>query len=223
MIEKKQITVRIAPEVSEVTGQSSTGLPIITKRTALTTLRVDDGQMIALGGLIQDQKSEMTNKWPVLGSLPIVGPAFFQHKVSRVQSKEVIILITPHILQDTPFERMQKVAISLDGNGKKADVPPPLDPAQRYYYDISKLIDGNKKFPDFIKEPRRGEAQEVAVSFTVFSDGMITGATVAKSSGNSFLDENAVRSIEDLSPLPPFPVELNKTNITFTTTIRYES
>jgi TonB family protein len=221
--EKKQITVRIAPEVSEVTGQSSTGLPIITKRTALTTLRVDDGQMIAIGGLIQDQKSETTNKWPVLGSLPLVGPAFFQHKVSRVQSKEVIILITPHILQDTPFERMQKVSVSLDGSGKKADIAPRLDPAERYYYDISRLIESNKKFPDFIKEPRRGETQEVTVSFTVFSDGMITGATVVKSSGNSFLDENAVKSIEDLSPLPPFPVELTKTNITFTTTIRYES
>jgi len=221
--EKKQITVRIAPEVSEVTGQGSTGLPIVTKRTALTTLRVDDGQTIAIGGLIQEQKSEVTNKWPVLGSIPIIGPALFQHKVSSVESKEVIILITPHILRDNPLERMQKVSGSLDGDKKMAGIAPPQDPAQKYYYDISKLIESNKRYPDFIKEPRRGETKDVAVSFTVFSDGMITGATVVKSSGNSFLDENAVRSIEDLSPLPPFPVELKQTNVTFTTTIRYES
>jgi TonB family protein len=222
--EKKQITVRIAPEVSEVTGRlSATGLPVITKRTALTTLRVDDGQTIAIGGLIQEQKSESTNKWPVLGSLPLVGPALFQHKVSSVESKEVIILITPHILQDTIFQKLQKVSISLDGDKKQVDLLPPQGPEERYYYDIGRLIESNKRFPDFIKEPRRGETKEVTVEFTVFSDGMITGAAVSKSSGNSFLDENAVKSIEDLSPLPPFPAELKKTNVTFTATIRYES
>jgi TonB family protein len=221
--EKKQITVRIAPEVSEVTGQGATGLPIVTKRTALTTLRVDDGQTIAIGGLIQEQKNEVMNKWPVLGSLPLVGPALFQHKVSSTQSKEVIILITPHILQDNVWGRMRKVSGSLDGDAPATDAAPPQDPAQKYYNDISARIDSNKRFPDFIKEPRRGETKDVAVAFTVFSDGMITGATVVKSSGNSFLDENAVQSIENLSPLPPFPVELKQTNVTFTTTIRYES
>jgi TonB family protein len=222
--DKRQITVRIAPEVSEVTGRfSTTGLPVISKRTALTTLRVDDGQTIAIGGLIQEQKSETTNKWPVLGSLPLVGPALFQHKVSNVSNKEVIILITPHILQDTLFDRLQKVSNTLDGDRKKADSSQPFDPAQKYYNDISKLIESDKKFPDFIKEPRRGETQEVVVEFTVFSDGMITQVGVVRSSGNSFLDENAVKSIEAISPLPPFPSELKKTNVTFTTTIRYES
>ncbi len=220
--EKKQITVKIAPEVSEVTATSAQGLPVITKRTALTTLRVDDGQTIAIGGLIQEQKSQSTNKWPVLGSIPLVGPALFQHKVTSVSSKEVIILITPHILQDSIFDRLQKVSVSLDGDRKKADAPP-QDPVQKYYYEISKLIESNKKFPDFVRDPRRGESKEAIVEFTVFPDGMITGAAVVQSSGNSFLDENAVKSIEDLSPLPPFPVELRQTNVTFTTAIRYES
>ncbi|HQQ05751.1 MAG TPA: TonB family protein [Candidatus Omnitrophota bacterium] len=221
--EKEQITVRIAPEVSEVTGQGSTGLPIVTKRTALTTLRVDAGQTIAIGGLIQDQKRESTNKWPVLGGIPLIGPALFQHKVSVVESKEVIILITPHILQDTAFDRLQKIAVSLDGDKQKPDAPPPQDPVQRYYYEIGRLVESNKKFPDFIRAPRPGESKEVVVEFTVFADGMITGATVVTGSGNSFLDENAIHSIENLSPLPPFPAELNKTNVTFTASIRYES
>ncbi|MCU0650656.1 MAG: TonB family protein [Candidatus Omnitrophica bacterium] len=222
--EKQQITVRIAPEVSEVVGrQSASGLPVITKRTALTTLRVDNGQTIAIGGLIQEQKNESTSKWPVLGGIPLVGPAFFQHKVSNVESKEVIILITPHILQDDVFDRLSKVSVSLDGDKKPVDMLPPHDPEQRYYYDIGKLIDSNKQFPDFIKEPRKGETKEVVVEFTVFSDGTIAAAEVVRSSGNSFLDENAVESIEGLSPLPPFPAELKKTNITFTSTIRFES
>lgn len=221
--EKKQITVRIAPEVSEVTGQGATGLPIITKRTALTTLRVDAGQTIAIGGLIQEQKSESTNRWPVLGHLPLIGPALFQHKVTNIQSKEVIILITPGILQDSAFDRLQKMAVNLDRDPKKNDAPPPQDPVQKYYYDIGRLIESHKKFPDFITGTRRGESKEVVVEFTVFADGMISGVTVVAGSGNSFLDENAVRSIEDLSPLPPFPVELKQTSVTFTAAIRYES
>lgn len=221
--DKKQITVKIAPEVSEVTAQSAEGLPVIAKRTALTTLRVDDGQTIAIGGLIQEQKSESTNKWPILGHIPLIGPALFQHKVTSVQNKEVIILITPRILQDSAFDRLQKMAVSLDGDPKKNDAPPPQDPVQKYYYDIGRLIESHKKFPDFITGTRRGESKEVVVEFTVFADGMISGVTVVTSSGNSFLDENAVRSIEDLSPLPPFPVELKQTSVTFTAAIRYES
>ena len=221
--EKKQITVKIAPEVSEVTGQGATGLPVITKRSALTTLRVDDGQTIAIGGLIQEQKSESTDKWPVLGNLPFVGKALFQHKVSSVSTKEVIILITPYILQDNLIARIEKAAIALDGDKKKIDIEPPADPAKRYYYDINKLIESNKKFPDFIDEPLRGESREVVVELTVFSDSMITGAEVVKSSGNSLLDENALHSIEDMSPLPPFPAELKKPSVTFTAAIRYES
>jgi len=52
---------------------------------------------------------------------------------------------------------------------------------------------------------------------------MITGATVVSSSGNSFLDEDAIKYIEGLSPLPPFPSGLKQTSVTFTATIRYES
>ncbi|HOU35921.1 MAG TPA: TonB family protein [Candidatus Omnitrophota bacterium] len=221
--DKKQITVKIAPEVSEVTAQSAEGLPVITKRTALTTLRVDDGQTIAIGGLIQEQKSESTNKWPILGHIPLIGPALFQHKVTSVQNKEVIILITPRILQDSAFDRLQKMAVSLDRDPKKTDALPPQDPVQKYYYDIGRLIESHKKFPEFITGTRRGESKEVVVEFTVFSDGMISGVTVVAGSGNSFLDENAVRSIEDLSPLPPFPAELKQTSVTFTAAIRYES
>jgi len=220
---KKQITVRIAPEVSEVTGQGATGLPIITKRTASTTLRVDDGQTIAIGGLIQDQKSESTNKWPLLGSIPLIGSALFQHKVTSVQSKEVIILITPRILQDSTFDRIQKASVAIGGDNTKQDIPVPQDPVQKYFYDIGKLIESNKKFPDFITGTHPGESKEVVVEFTVFPDGMITGATVVSSSGNSFLDEDAIKYIEGLSPLPPFPSGLKQTSVTFTATIRYES
>lgn len=221
--EKDQITVKIAPEVSEVTGKGTTGLPVITKRTALTTLRVDDGQTIAIGGLIHEQKQESTSKWPLLGNIPGIGRALFQSKVTDVATKEVIILITPHVLSDSTFDRLRKTAVALNGEKEKKDFLPPDSPIDAYYYDISKRIESTKQFPDFIKEPLKGESREVVLEFSVFSDGMINGVTVIKSSGNSFLDENAVNSIEDLSPLPPFPAELKKNSVTFTSTIRYES
>lgn len=92
-----EITVTIEPEVSDVSAIGKEGYPIISKRTAQTTVRVKDGKTIIIGGLIQQKEGKRISKIPVIGSIPILG-AFFRKNSSYNTETEVVIFITPHII-----------------------------------------------------------------------------------------------------------------------------
>ncbi|MBW8034901.1 MAG: type II secretion system protein GspD [Planctomycetes bacterium] len=102
------ITVDVMTEVSDVasrqntaTGQSgaSGDLPVIRRRKANTRVRVKEGDAIVIGGLIEVQETTDRKKVPFLGSLPIVG-GLFTSKEDRTSKKEVMIFITPRIMQE---------------------------------------------------------------------------------------------------------------------------
>lgn len=93
----KEITCDIKPVIGDVTGTGPNNLPIITKREASTTVRVRDGQVIALGGLLQHTETEIRRKIPILGDLPLLGQ-LFRSKSKSLQDREVTIFIVPHIL-----------------------------------------------------------------------------------------------------------------------------
>jgi Flp pilus assembly secretin CpaC len=60
---------------------------------------VKDGKTIVIGGLFKDDISQAHSQVPLLGDLPLVGPVFRQIK-DTVTRKELIILITPHLVDD---------------------------------------------------------------------------------------------------------------------------
>ncbi len=91
------VAARIEPEVRDVTGKGPNGLPEITFRRASTNLRVKDGQSIVIGGLINEFTTRTTSKVPLLGDLPLLGN-LFRRSASRQSKTEVVIIITPHIL-----------------------------------------------------------------------------------------------------------------------------
>lgn len=94
-----EITVHLEPEVSDATGLTQSGYPVNTVRKASCTVRVRDGQTIAIGGLKQQSEQRSRTKVPILGDLPLVGAAFRQSKRSVLDS-DVVILVTPHIVHD---------------------------------------------------------------------------------------------------------------------------
>lgn len=97
--DKGEITVEIHPEVSDVVGTGATGLPVVSKRTVTTTVRVKDGETIVIGGLLQKNESTVRRKIPLLGDIPILG-YLFSRTDKTVNEVETVIFITPHILSD---------------------------------------------------------------------------------------------------------------------------
>jgi type II secretory pathway component GspD/PulD (secretin) len=94
------VTCTIKPEVGDVTGVTGSNLPIITKRTAESTVRIADGEVIAIGGLLQDVRRETKRKIPLLGDLPLIGP-LFRNTTTDNDTREVVIFIVPHILDQS--------------------------------------------------------------------------------------------------------------------------
>jgi type II secretory pathway component GspD/PulD (secretin) len=93
-----EITTRIAPEVSNITELDlQTGLPVLSTRRADTTVRVKDGETIAIGGLTLSQEQRADGKIPVLGDIPLVGN-LFRSKSRNIVQTELVIFITPRIL-----------------------------------------------------------------------------------------------------------------------------
>lgn len=98
------ITLNLHPEVSTVTFQPSIGgsvLPDLSTREVTTTLRVKDGDTIAIGGLISDQDVVNIQKLPILGDIPFLG-ALFRDRQDNHQHRELMIFIKVSIQKDKP-------------------------------------------------------------------------------------------------------------------------
>ncbi|MRR09358.1 hypothetical protein EG831_04620 [bacterium] len=91
-----EITTEIKPTVSNLSGTSA-DLPIISRRTANTTIRLKDGETIVIGGLIQKSDTRSKTTIPFLGDIPFLGALFSSTKTESDES-ELVIYITPHII-----------------------------------------------------------------------------------------------------------------------------
>ncbi|MBV9467788.1 MAG: hypothetical protein JOZ57_00925, partial [Abitibacteriaceae bacterium] len=60
-----------------------------------------NGQTIVIGGLKQQETSNVRTRVPVLGSIPVLGPLLFQTKNITTTQTELVLFITPRILSDT--------------------------------------------------------------------------------------------------------------------------
>ena len=95
------VLLDVSQEVSDVsptkTGVSNS--PTISTRRIATTVSVQDGQVIALGGLFRNSKSYGKNGIPYLSRIPVVGSLLFGNTDNSEKRTELIILIKPHVLR----------------------------------------------------------------------------------------------------------------------------
>jgi type IV pilus assembly protein PilQ len=90
------IKLTVEPEVSQSTRDASfngAAIPIIESRKANTTVSLKDGFTMGIGGLMQSNARNGSNKVPVLGSLPVLG-RLFRSDARNSESTNLIIFIT---------------------------------------------------------------------------------------------------------------------------------
>ena len=92
------VKLLLAQEVSDLGPQTSAGF-ITTKRSIDSTILVDDGQIVVLGGLIKDSVTNTIDQVPVLGKIPLFGNLFKYEKRSRSKTN-LMVFIRPVILRD---------------------------------------------------------------------------------------------------------------------------
>ena len=96
------VTLLIDQEVSAPIAASSGGIqsPSFSQRTVKTQVTVEDGDMVAIGGIISESKTESSSGIPILYKIPLVG-AIFGSKSTTSNRTEMVIFLTPHVIYDT--------------------------------------------------------------------------------------------------------------------------
>jgi general secretion pathway protein D len=93
------VKLTLSQEVSSLGANSTAGF-ITNKRSIDSTILVDDGQIVVLGGLIQDEVRVNVDQVPVLGNIPLLGNLFKYEKRTR-DKVNLMVFIRPVILRDT--------------------------------------------------------------------------------------------------------------------------
>jgi len=98
------VTLRVNPNISAPIRQENTGsgsfVTLLARRSVESgRIRLRDGQTLILSGVIQDQDRSTVRKVPILGDIPLLG-ALFRSNERENQRNEVIVLLTPRIMDD---------------------------------------------------------------------------------------------------------------------------
>ena len=134
------LTLRVRPQISEsgtvklviyqeVSSVQDTTNPagIITNMRAIeTNVLVDDGAIIVLGGLVQDQVTGTQEKVPVLGDIPLIG-GLFRYESRRNQKTNLMVFLRPFIVRDEDAAR--KLAVDRYDNMRKLEEQSVLPPS----------------------------------------------------------------------------------------------
>ncbi len=108
-----KILLEVEPEVSNIdqsvgTTIAGTAVPGRSTQSVHTTVEIEDGQTLAIGGLIQNSVIGTTIKVPILGDLPFLGAAFSSKSFSEVES-ELVVLVTPHLVDAMACDQLPKL------------------------------------------------------------------------------------------------------------------
>ena len=98
--EADTISLKIEQEDSSPGAKLADSADISTnKRSIKTTILIEDGGIIVLGGLMQDTVTESEDRVPMLGAIPLVGNLFKSRSGSR-QKRNLLVFLRPKILRD---------------------------------------------------------------------------------------------------------------------------
>lgn len=97
------IMLDVTPIISRLRGiiespQKTATAPVLDVKQSSGLVRLRDGQMVLIGGLIQDEYSETERKVPILGDIPYLG-RLFKGTYTAKQKSELVIFLSPRIVQ----------------------------------------------------------------------------------------------------------------------------
>jgi len=206
-----RIHLNLDVTVSEVGDVVSTTYALaykMTKRTATTELFLDDGETMALGGLIKKKSAEDLKRVPWLSDVPVLG-LFFRQRITsqgwnsdlaKGDDTELFITLTPRVVDQKKPARELKPSISGASVISDDDMK---DPVLRYAKIIQRKILENLTYPAAAKEA--GFQGMVKLSLKLSAQGDLLESKIKEPSNYRLLDDNAIRIAQKISPYPPFP------------------
>jgi type II secretory pathway component GspD/PulD (secretin) len=96
------IFLTVDTEQNVKTSESRNGVPVVDTRQAQTSLLLNDGQIVAVGGLRRREKTKKVDQIPIIGNLPIIGE-LFKNTITMTNNSELVVLLSPHIYKGEPI------------------------------------------------------------------------------------------------------------------------
>jgi general secretion pathway protein D len=116
------VSMKLSIEVSQITGTSNIGginQPVISQRKIEHDVRLKDGEVSVLGGLIERTDTKNVNGIPGLAQIPGI-KYLFSDNSSEVKEDEVLIVVTPHVIRfpSITAENLRTLAAGTDSNAR---------------------------------------------------------------------------------------------------------
>lgn len=141
--EKKQVTLKVSQEVSEIGDTVKIGSQDFTgfkQRKANTNAVVQDGHTLVIGGIISERVIKSQSGLPFLSKIPILG-YLFGTTTDEVQKRELILLITPHVVADKEEADM----LTEDYKNRIKEVRRKIDERNKKYQQSDIHLHGDQK------------------------------------------------------------------------------
>jgi general secretion pathway protein D len=114
------VSMKLSIEVSSVTGTESIGginQPVISTRKVEHDIRLSDGEVSVLGGLVENTTTKSTSGWPGFSQIPFL-KYFTSDNQLQTADQEVLIMVTPHVVRmpSITAENLRSIASGTDTN-----------------------------------------------------------------------------------------------------------
>lgn len=215
--------VGTAETIGDATAPTAKAYPL-TKRNVSTELYLDNGQTLAIGGLIKQKAEDDIRKTAWLGDLPVIG-LLFRQKVSKIGggqgergNVELFITLTPTLIS-------KKAAAAEGKEIKPAVMSAPIDdnlpvPVRNYVSIVQKRIMDNLRYPSSAKEA--GFSGTVKLKLHLSYLGQLLDTSIKESSNYRILDDNTMETARRLISYPPFPPSIEEKELWIDIPITYQ-
>jgi general secretion pathway protein D len=186
--ERKQVGIRlkVKPQINEgdairldidqsvdgiAAGSAGAGNIVTSQRTIHTSVMVDDGKALVLGGLIKDDLVQTEQKVPLLGDIPLLGALFRYKSVQKVKTN-LMVFLRPTILRNKSdslsvthskynYMRSKQAALAAQGVSLLSDETQPLLPEAEEFLDLPSPFEapGAPAAGDKKSSPKAGSGQ----------------------------------------------------------------
>jgi general secretion pathway protein D len=156
------LTLKIELENSNISSGTAGGTNLITdKRTISNKVSIEDGQILVLGGLMDDQLTDAKNSIPVLGSIPLIGALFRSHAIQKTK-RNLMVFIHPSILRTTAegnyFTHAKYDSVRTSQLQSATGAVPLVGGQRPLLYDYNDYLKRTSKPPEVMSAPAAGNA-----------------------------------------------------------------
>jgi general secretion pathway protein D len=126
------VRLQIYQEASAVRDATNPAGPVTDKRAIESTVLIDDGQIVALGGLVQDEVRSGIEKVPVLGDIPLLG-LLFRYETRKQAKTNLTVFLRPVVLRDGVAHNEASAQRYRQLIGEQKQTKPPAHPVLPEY------------------------------------------------------------------------------------------